>query len=234
MAKSTIALAICAALATTTAAAPSPAIRSTHGGYSALVNPGTGKCVVADTYDWNTHTWTLTTGPCNPPPGGKQVVQFAYDASIQTLRTSNGNCLTPLYNTNKGGALVGVAPCNTCSSYGSQWGPLSSTKQWRNGFGLCLDFNSNSDSLVQANCQASPQPGSMQQWALRSAAPSPSPSPSATQTCGAWAVTRGGGPNACPSNMLYSPDNEAARCAANGSNCVSVCCKNTLYGDSQQ
>ena len=38
----------------------------------------------------------------------------------------------------------------------------------------------------------------------------------------------------CPSNMLYSQDSDSARCAANGSDCVSVCCTNALYGDSQQ
>ena len=161
---------ILAAVAAMASAACAPA-------YKTLANPGTGKCVVLDEYDSDTDTWTLTIGTCSLQSDHSLVL--TYDPKAHQLKDVNGYCVASLDNDKEDGSAVALIPCDDVKGdKGASWTFLDSTEQWKDGFGLCLDYDSDSESMVHSKCQCAPLPiGSMQQWDFVGAPAPPPPAP---------------------------------------------------------
>lgn len=221
---------ILAAVAACASAASLAARDASCPSYQSLGNGSTGKCIIYNSYNSNADQYTLTLGECGSDVQGN--LPLALDPDTKTLHTMDNNYCVGVLSGFGSGAQVGLVRCGS-ESKGEQWSHLSSTAQWKDGYGLCLDFNGH--SMVQDACQANPPPGSMQQYGFsgpKSYTPCPQPPPppptNPQQSCGSWAVKYGGSPNACGSNMMYTAS-DSATCNADGSNCQTQCCSNKLY-----
>ena len=194
--------------------------------FQTLSNPSTGRCIVYTSYDSDADEYTLSLGDCGSDADG--YLPLTFDTDSNTLHTQdNKYCVGALASNN--GAEVGLVRCNNVHK-NAQWKSLSSTNQWKNGYSLCLDYSSAADSMIQNTCQTEPAIGSMQVYTFTGdkihvpcPQPPPPPPPAQTQSCGSWSVSLGGPVNSCGAGYTYTAGNSDT-CAADGSNCRSVCC----------
>ena len=195
--------------------------------FQSLGQPGTGKCIIYNSYDSHSDTYGLTLGSCGSNVQG--YLPLTFDKDTKTLHTmDNKYCVGTLGNKSNTGAQVGLVRCNDVHK-NAQWKSLSDTEQWKNGYSLCLDYNTNLKILVQNACQTKPPTGSMQEYTFTGTKsydpcpPPPPPPPSNTQSCGSWSTKNGGPNNSCGSGYCYTAG-DSTKCNADGSDCKSKCC----------
>lgn len=118
------------------------------GRYGPLYNPGTGNCIVIDSYDKRRDEYYLTLGSCS------NAVEFEFRGEGSYLRTDFDYCLS---SQNDGGAVgrpVILAGCK--KRKGKQWRSVSGTDQWKNGYDKCLDYDEDSEEIIQGKCKKRP------------------------------------------------------------------------------
>ena len=200
------------------------------GSQDVLMNPSSGQCLVTSSYDPSRNEYGLTLGQCS------RGVTFTYTSTGGWLQTPDGLCLSTIQNKSKPGSAVGLAACK--SKEGKMWTYMPGTNQWRNGFGLCLDFAGG--SMVQSQCGMGYTP--FQQYRLGGGynpnpppsppkppcpppppQPTPPPQPRCDPPSGQWAYHKGGTRPCCGLGGAFVWDLYDSTCTPGS--CGSQCCQ---------
>lgn len=214
-------------------------------GYAPLINGGTNSCMVKGAFD--SGKYALQLGSCDD----SAVAQLSFAGKGKALQTADGFCVSVSKGTAGKGVAVVLAKCKPGKVPNTQkWSQVGSS-QWRNGYKMCLDYDSNQKTFVQNACQDPVPIGSLQQYSfLQSTGPTPQPPapappapaplppaplppaplppaplPAATITCGQFSVSRGGPFNVCPAGYSLTQYANSIACYQGDVNgCIRACC----------